>query len=101
MAIKEIEQNTDYLADDISRLEEEKAALEQAMDAMFAAVRELEGTWKGPAKEGFKIQFQTDYEKCRELSKMLESLIEKLRIAGNEYDKCESEVGNIVNSIRI
>lgn len=39
MAIKEIEQNTDYLADDISRLEQEKTILEQAIDEMFAAVR--------------------------------------------------------------
>ena len=42
MAIKEIEQNTDYLSDDIARLEDEKASLEQAIDAMFAAVQELE-----------------------------------------------------------
>lgn len=101
MAIKEIEQNTDYLSDDITRLEEEKAALEQAIDAMFAAVQELETTWKGPAKESFRIQFQNDYEKCSELNKTLESLIDKLRVAKNEYDRCENEVGNIVNSIRI
>lgn len=101
MAIKEIEQNTDYLSDDITRLEEEKAALEQAIDAMFAAVQELETTWKGPAKESFRIQFQNDYEKCSELNKTLESLIDRLRVAKNEYDRCENEVGNIVNSIRI
>lgn len=101
MAIKEIEQNTDYLSDDITRLEEEKAALEQAIDAMFAAVQELETTWKGPAKESFRIQFQNDYEKCSELNKTLESLIDKLRVAKNEYDRCENEVENIVNSIRI
>lgn len=101
MAIKEIEQNTDFLSDDISRLESEKAALERAMDEMFAAVRELDSTWEGSAKNGFEVQFQNDYEKCKELNKILESLIEKLRTARSEYDKCENEVGNIVRAIRI
>ena len=101
MAIKEIEQNTDYLSDDIARLEDEKASLEQAIDAMFAAVQELESTWKGPAKESFRIQFQNDYEKCKEMNKILDVRIDKLRIARQEYDKCESEVGNIVRAIRV
>ncbi len=101
MAIKEIEQNTDFLADDISRLEEERTALEKAMEAMFAAVQELESTWQGPAKAQFTVQFQNDFEKCREMNKTLESLIEKLRTARSEYDKCENEVGNIVRAIRI
>lgn len=101
MAIKEIEQNTDFLSDDITRLEDEKAVLEQAMDEMFAAVEELESTWQGPAKAGFTVQFQNDYERCKEMSNTLESLIGKLRTARSEYDKCENEVGNIVRAIRI
>lgn len=101
MAIKEIEQNTDFLADDIARLEEQRTALEKAMEAMFAAVEELESTWQGPAKAQFTVQFQNDLERCREMNKTLESLIEKLRTARSEYDKCENEVGNIVRAIRI
>lgn len=101
MTIKEIEQNTDFLSDDIARLEDEKAALEQAIEEMFFAVRDLESTWRGPARESFEIQFNNDYQKCKELNKTLESLIEKLRIAQTEYDNCESEVGSIVQAIRV
>lgn len=101
MAIREIEQNTDFLSDDIARLEEEKAALGQAIDAMFDAVQKLETTWKGPAKEAFQTQFQADYQTCKEMNKTLETLIDKLRTAGAEYDRCEEEVGNIVRSIRV
>jgi WXG100 family type VII secretion target len=101
MAIKEIEQNTDYLADDISRLEQEKTILEQAIDEMFAAVRDLDSTWEGPAKAAFVNQFQVDYNRCKEMNNRLASLIEKLETARNEYDKCENEVGDIVRSIRI
>lgn len=101
MAIKEIEQNTDFLSDDIARLEEEKAALEQAIDAMFDAVQNLETTWKGSAKEAFRTQFQADYQTCKEMNKTLETLIGKLRTARAEYDRCEEEVGNIVRSIKV
>ena len=45
MAIKEIEQNTDRLSDDIIRLEEEKAVLEKSIDAMFDAVKNLDTMW--------------------------------------------------------
>lgn len=101
MAIREIEQDTNYLSDDIRRLEEEKRTLGQAVDAMFEAVRELETTWKGPAKEAFRAQFQSDYNKCVELNKTLDALIEKLRTARVEYDKCEEEVGAIVRAIKV
>ena len=101
MAISIIEQNTDRLSDDITRLETEKAALESAIEEMFDAVRNLETTWEGPAKQTFQQQFQSDYQTCREMQKTLETLIEKLRTARVEYDKCEDEVGDIVRSIRI
>lgn len=101
MAIREIEQNTDYLSDDIVRLEEEKAVLEQSIDEMFAAVEELESTWEGPAKESFRSQFQSDYERCVEMNRTLGTLIEKLKTARTEYDKCEEEVGAIVRAIKV
>lgn len=101
MAIKEIEQNTDRLSDDIIRLEEEKAVLEKSIDAMFDAVKNLDTMWEGPANEAFRAQFQTDYQTCLEMNKTLGILIEKLRKAREEYDKCESEVENLVRVIRI
>lgn len=101
MAIREIEQNTGSLSDDIARLEEAKAVLEQSVDAMFAAVQELETTWQGPAKETFRTQFQNDYNRCVEMNRTLGALIEKLRTARVEYDKCEEEVGAIVRAIRV
>ncbi len=91
MAIKEIEQNTDRLSDDIIRLEEEKAVLEKSIDAMFDAVKNLDTMWDGPANEAFRAQFQTDYQTCLEMNKTLGILIEKLRKAKEEYDKCESK----------
>ena len=101
MAIREIEQNTDRLSDDIIRLEEEKAVLEKAIDAMFDAVNTLDTMWKGPANEAFRAQFQSDYETCSEMNKTLGILIEKLRKAREEYDKCEAEVESLVRAIRI
>ena len=38
---------------------------------------------------------------CLEMNKTLGILIEKLRKAREEYDKCESEVENLVRAIRI
>ena len=101
MAIKEIEQNTDRLSDDIIRLEEEKAVLEKSIDAMFDAVKNLDTMWEGSANEAFRAQFLTDYQTCLEMNKTLGILIEKLRKAREEYDKCESEVENLVRAIRI
>ncbi|MDO5131595.1 MAG: WXG100 family type VII secretion target [Eubacteriales bacterium] len=101
MAIKEIEQNTDLLSDDIIRLEEAKDALESAVDAMFDAVKNLDTMWNGPANAAFNAQFQADYQTCREMNRTLGLLIEKLRNARSEYDKCESEVESLIREIRI
>lgn len=100
-SIREIEQNTDYLSDDIVRLEDEKNKLERAIDEMFDAVNTLEATWDGPASETFKAQFQSDYETCKEMHRAFGTLIEKLKTAKEEYDRCESEVGELVRSIRV
>ncbi len=101
MAINEIEMNTNTLAKDIEDLEELLLSLEGQIEEMFQAVKELDGMWSGPAHDAFIEQFQWDYQSSKDMCHILRELIDSLRHAGEEYDKCEQNINSVIGSLRI
>lgn len=101
MEIKEIEINTVKLFQDIETLETDVEKFDNQMKKMFSSISELDAMWDGPASEAFKQQFQIDYQFCEEMSKVLKDLIESLKHAREEYDKCEQNVEDLICAIQI
>lgn len=101
MAITYIEIDTGQLNRDIEELEENITNANQSLTAMVQEMDELNSMWQGQANDAFRAQFANDNTMMQELLKEMQKLEECMRYASGEYVKCESEVKNMVDSIRI
>ena len=100
MSAKEITVNTSTLTGDIEELRALLSANAQ-LEEMFSRVKELDTMWDGPANSEFNLQFSNDYENAKNICKTVESLLECMEFAKNEYNSCENEVNTIVSAISI
>lgn len=101
MSAKEITVNTSTLAGDIEELRETLLTANAQLEEMFDRVKELDTMWDGPANSEFNLQFSNDYENAKNICKTVESLLECMEFAKNEYNSCENEVNTIVSAISI
>ena len=101
MSNQEIAINTSTLRGDINELKQSLATARKQMESMFDQVAELDTMWDGPANAEFNNQFRNDYENMKNLCKTVESLIECMEFARDQYNLCENEVSGIVDSISI
>ena len=101
MAGKKIEVNTVTLRSDVSGIEEELRGIRQGADRLEQLLRELESMWDGSAKQAFSAAVADDLRRLRELAAAMEDFTEKTDEVRREYDRCESEIAQIVSSIRV
>lgn len=101
MAITVIETNTSTMARDIESLENKLKQIESQMKKMFTSIEELDKMWDGPSNAEFNRQFQQDYRMCEEMCGILRELINSLRHAKSEYEKCERNVEGVIQALRI
>lgn len=101
MAVNEIEMNTSTLSGDIEALEKLVTELEAQMKKMFGSITELDQMWDGPANTAFNQQFQLDYQSCEAMCKVLRELIDSLKHAREEYDRCEENIDSVIRAINI
>lgn len=98
---KEIEIDTNILANDIETMQSLLDSINADMDRMYDAVHVLNTMWEGKANAAFNVQFHKDQADMRELCKLIQKIIGYLRFAKDNYNKCENQVSSIVNSIKI
>ncbi len=101
MEIKEITVDTAILAADVNELQEALAIVEDRLKKMFDHVTELDTMWDGPANEEFNRQFADDHENSREMCKTVQSIIDNMQYAREQYDICENEVNSIISAIGV
>lgn len=101
MSNQEIAINTSTLRSDINELKSILSTTRKQAEDMFSQITELDTMWDGPANETFNNQFRHDYQNTINLCKTVESIIECMEYAREQYDLCENEVGSIVDSISI
>lgn len=101
MAVKEIAVDTSALYGDIQELREALSAVRSQLSDMFGQIAELDAMWDGPANAEFDRQFGMDHENAENMCKTVESLIECMEYARNQYNSCENEVNDIVSVIRV
>ena len=99
--MKEIAIDTAALDRDIGSLKEKLGDLRAAEQKMTEDVRELSTMWKGTANDAFVAQYRADRETFNEMYTILEELIAALEYARDQYDKCDGQVNELVNSIRL
>ena len=98
---QEISINTSTLSGDIDKLQQQLNAIRNDLTKMYQAVRVLDTMWDGPANEAFNIQFNQDKNDMTELCNTVQKIIDCMEYAKKEYNSCEVEVSNIIDSIAI
>ena len=101
MANQEITVNTDTLASDIAELTSRLNMARRMLTDMFAQMQELDAMWDGPANNEFNRQFANDHENAKGLCQTVESLINCMEYAKEQYNSCENQVNGIVSAINI
>lgn len=101
MAVKEIAVDTSVLSGDIQELRTALGAVRSQLNDMFGQITELDAMWDGPANAEFTRQFGIDHENAENMCKTVESLIECMEYARDQYNSCEDEVNSKVASIQI
>ena len=99
--MEEITVDTAALTGDIEELQNALLEVRRQLREMFEQVAELDTMWDGPANQEFNRQFFNDYENSRELCDTVESIIQCMQYAKEQYNICENEVNGIVASINI
>lgn len=98
----------DYIEIDTLALNRDKQTIQSELDRVQTEINQLKermvslGTmWEGPAHNAFMAQFNTDYEFIQEFGNEIGTYIETMGYAQREYQKCESTVSQVIDSIRI
>ena len=101
MAITYLEIDTGQLNRDIGELDENINKATKTLTEMVQEMEELNSMWQGQANMAFRAQFQNDNVLMQELLQEMQKLEECMRYASSEYVKCENEVKDMVDSIKI
>lgn len=96
-----IETNTDTMEKDVNSLRATLNLIRQDMKMMFDAVTELNSTWSGLANEAFNRQFLADRGLLEVLCGEVEGMIDSMENAKDAYNKCEAEISQEIDRIRI
>lgn len=96
-----IEINIGTLAGDITQMQTEVRALRGEMKLAFDSVAELDAMWNGPANDAFNQAFESDRQAMEEMCRIIDSLIDYMENARDEYRRCEGSVSAEIDAIRI
>ncbi len=86
---------------DISKLESAASGFANDAKAGYDAMKSLGGSWEGPAHDIFDAQLEIDFQTLSALESALQHMIECLKIARQEYSKCENEAYSAANALRV
>lgn len=101
MSIEYIKVETSRLRQDKQNISSNLKNIRADMKNIYAEVKELDAMWDGNANESFNRQFQNDYSTICEILDEMDQFAEKMTYAYNKYEKCESEIKELVNLIKI
>ena len=96
-----IEVDITTLEQDVKTLEEALKSVEKDMSGMFDSVAALNTMWDGPANEAFVQQFEIDHQVFGNLCTTIREIIDSIENAKDAYRKCENNVSDEINRIKI
>lgn len=96
-----IDVNISILEQDAQVLQEKIEGIKAEVTRMRTITEELNKMWDGRAKAIFLFQLKKDNEELDELIKTTEKISRKIESAAEIYKKCETEVGQEVDSVHV
>lgn len=101
MKITKIKVNTDELRSDAATISGNIQRVTEEINRIEEALRTLNVMWEGPAGDAFIQVCGHDLEQLRTIVETLKKFNAFENNAREKYDNCESEVRDVVNSLRI
>ena len=95
------EVDTNFLSRDTAELEQIVEELRNRLSEMQNGVQQINSTWEGSAKNAFIEQVSKDAEFYNNYIDEIVVFLNNMKSSAHEYDKCESEVLELVQSINI
>lgn len=68
---------------------------------LIEEMQQLDSMWEGAAKQAFLAQFQNDCAIMEDICTNLTEYLTSMEKASMEYKKCESDVNDLIRSLRI
>jgi len=99
--VDKIRVNTDSLRNTEETVKTKARSINTALIQMSEHVTALNSMWEGAANTAFNSTFQKDITDLQELIRQVESVADYENTAHTEYDKCEKNVSDIINSISV
>lgn len=96
-----IEIETNALNSDKNSASEELKQIQNELQELQSATESLNSSWDGPAATTYKNTMTENIENAMSVCEYLTKYISCIEEAIKNYNECEQNVGNIINSIRI
>lgn len=96
-----IETNTGTMKTDVESIRAELKNIDSIKTKLADEVSRLGSMWEGDAKSVFMAGFQSDLGELEEMIKAYTEMTDSTDEARSDYEKCESNVADIVSSIQI
>ncbi len=93
--------STDNINRDRESIQSELNGIDRAVNDLQQEMQSLSQTWEGPAWQNFQGQVSSDIENMHAVCEKVSGFISHMEYASREYQKCENQVQNLVNSIRV
>ena len=93
--------STERMKSDITQYGNSVQKVDDALKNAFAAIEALHSTWSGPAHDTLTAQFAADQSVMMDVLKDLREYGTDLENAKTEYEKCESNVESLINSMKV
>ncbi len=98
---REIAVNSNTLKNEVDTMTKSLQNLRTKIDESFAAVKELDNMWDGPASIAFLMDFVNDRQTLLDACDNIDNLIGSMSFARDEYEKCEADVKAITDNLKI
>lgn len=96
-----IKVNISMLTRDYNDMANLARAAKNSLDELTAAMLALNATWEGSAHTVLEEQYEADRSMMEAELESLSKFLEWVRMARDEYRKCESQVAETISSIRV
>lgn len=101
MNISYIEVNTQSLERDAQELSGYIESASGCLKGLLETAKAVNADWEGAANAMFINRLAEDMEFLGEVLKETSELAECMGFAGQEYVKCENDVANVIEAVRI
>lgn len=98
----------DVIANDLKQFQGNIASFKASYDTLVKdfdevnrLMQELNAMWTGQAHDELLLRFETDKRQVQEMINYMKDILSHLNYADEEYQHCERDVKNMIDSMKV